>query len=238
MRCLLLARARPRKILQVALLLSLALARSNAATNYAISLANPEQHLVEVQITLPEGSSQRELQLPVWNAIYQVRDFAQYINWVRAKEPAKGNDHAGRALPVRALDKSRWLIIGAESGAVVDYQISVDSPGPFGAQFNSHRRPMADSPRRTTIVSSILPSRSATSKNLISRKRAATIASSSTPNLPTTTWKQSLPCCGKSFPLPPVGWMIVPSTATCFSIISRRDRLAAAWSTLIQLRFL
>jgi predicted metalloprotease with PDZ domain len=138
MRCLLLARARPRKILQVALLLSLALARSNAATNYAISLANPEQHLVEVQITLPEGSSQRELQLPVWNAIYQVRDFAQYINWVRAKEPAKGNDHAGRALPVRALDKSRWLIIGAESGAVVDYQISVDSPGPFGAQFNSH----------------------------------------------------------------------------------------------------
>ncbi len=138
MRCLFLARAWPRKILQVALLLSLALARSNATTNYTISLANPEQHLVEVQITLPEGSSRRELQLPVWNAIYQVRDFAQYVNWVRAKEPAKGNDHAGRALPVRALDKSRWLIIGAESGAVVDYQISVDSPGPFGAQFNSH----------------------------------------------------------------------------------------------------
>ena len=99
---------------------------------YTISLAAPEQHLVEVQIALPDGAAQRELQLPVWNALYQVRDFAQYVNWVQAK------DRAGRALPVRELDKSRWLITGAQGGAVVAYQIFVDSFGPFGAQFNSH----------------------------------------------------------------------------------------------------
>jgi predicted metalloprotease with PDZ domain len=114
------------------LLCCLALALSHAATNYTISLANPEQHLLEVQIILPEGSARRELQLPVWNALYQVRDFAQYVNWVRAK------DRAGRALAVRELDKSRWQIAGAEAGAVVEYQIFADSPGPFGAQFNSH----------------------------------------------------------------------------------------------------
>jgi predicted metalloprotease with PDZ domain len=105
---------------------------SYAATNYTISLANPEQHLVEVQIQLPEGAAQRELQLPVWNALYQVRDFAQYVNWVRAK------DRAGHSVSARALDKGRWQITGAQDGAVVEYQIFVDSFGPFGVQLNSH----------------------------------------------------------------------------------------------------
>ena len=125
-------RSPARQALRLVLLLLIALAPSYAATNYTISLTNPEQHLVEVQIILPEGPALRELQLPVWNALYQVRDFSQYVNWVRAK------DRAGRALAVRALNPSRWQIGGAEHGAVVEYQIFVDSPGPFGAQFNSH----------------------------------------------------------------------------------------------------
>jgi len=121
-----------RQILPLVLLMWMALARSNAATNYTISLTNPEQHLLEVQILLPEGPAQRQLQLPVWNALYQVRDFAQYVNWVRAK------DRSGHSLAVRALDTSRWQIVDAQGGAVVEYQIFADSPAPFGAQFNSH----------------------------------------------------------------------------------------------------
>jgi predicted metalloprotease with PDZ domain len=107
-------------------------APSNATTNYTISLANPGQHLVEVQIFLPAGSAQRELQLPVWNALYQVRDFAKYVNWLRAK------DRAGHTLAIRELDTSRWRITGTQDGATVEYQIFVDSPGPFGTQFNSN----------------------------------------------------------------------------------------------------
>ena len=120
------------EIRRLALLLLIALAPSFATTNYTISLANSEQHLLEVQIILPEGAAQRQLQLPVWNALYQVRDFAQFVNWIRAK------DRAGRPLAVTALDKSRWQVEGAAVGAVVEYQIFVDSSGPFGAQFNSH----------------------------------------------------------------------------------------------------
>jgi predicted metalloprotease with PDZ domain len=127
-----LRRALTRQTIRVTLLVLVALAHATAATNYTVSLVNPEQHLVEVQIILPEGSAQRDLQLPVWNALYQVRDFAQYVNWVRAK------DRAGRALPVGELNDSRWQLSGADSGAVVDYQIYVDSFGPFGAQLNSH----------------------------------------------------------------------------------------------------
>jgi len=126
------ARAAVRYLLCIAAVVAAALAPSYAATNYTVSLVNPEQHLVEVQIQLPEGPAQRDLQLPVWNALYQVRDFAQYVNWVRAK------DRAGRTLAVRLVDNSRWQISGAESGAVFEYQIYVDSFGPFGAQLTSH----------------------------------------------------------------------------------------------------
>jgi predicted metalloprotease with PDZ domain len=108
------------------------LAPTPASVAYTVDLSSPEQHLIEVHISLPAGPGQRELQLPVWNALYQVRDFAQFVNWVRAK------DRSGKSLPVRELDKSSWQIQGAEGGAIIDYQIYADSPGPFGAQLNPH----------------------------------------------------------------------------------------------------
>lgn len=104
----------------------------SAPIDYTVSLMDAGNHLAQVKIFLPEGAATRELQFPVWNALYQIRDFAQYVNWVRAQ------DRAGRALSIRALDKSRWQIEGAQDGAVVEYQIFLDSPGPFGVQFNSH----------------------------------------------------------------------------------------------------
>jgi predicted metalloprotease with PDZ domain len=88
--------------------------------------------LVEVQIILPAGPVERDLQLPVWNALYQIRDFAQYVNWMRAK------DRAGNPLAVREVDKSRWQVQGAEHGAIVEYQVYADFAGPFGAQLNPH----------------------------------------------------------------------------------------------------
>lgn len=100
--------------------------------SYSISLVSPEQHLAEVQIILPPGAADRELQLPVWNALYQVRDFAQYVNWVRAK------DRAGKTLDVRELHQSCWQVHAAAGGAIVEYQIYLDSPGPFGVQLNAH----------------------------------------------------------------------------------------------------
>src|SRR5947209_3656078 len=100
--------------------------------SYSISLTSPELHLAEVQITLPAGAATRELQLPVWNALYQIRDFAQYVNWIRAK------DRSGHRVAVFELEKSRWRISDAQDGAIIEYQIYLDSPGPFGAQVSSH----------------------------------------------------------------------------------------------------
>jgi predicted metalloprotease with PDZ domain len=71
------------------------------------------------------------LQLPVWNALYQVRDFSQYVNWVKAKNAE------GKNVMVHLLDKSRWRIDGAEHGAQVEYEIVADLSGAYGAQLNS-----------------------------------------------------------------------------------------------------
>ncbi|HZC23265.1 MAG TPA: hypothetical protein VE866_07995, partial [Candidatus Binatia bacterium] len=116
-----------------ALFTALAIAQpSPAQIAYTVSLTSPEQHLLQVQIVLPPGAAERELQLPVWNALYQVRDFSQYINWIHAK------NRAGQAIEIREINDSRWKIDNAADGAILEYQLYADAPGPFGAQLNSH----------------------------------------------------------------------------------------------------
>ena len=99
---------------------------------YTVELKDAAQHLVHVRIELPPGVSQRDLQLPVWNATYMVRDFAQYVNHFKAELGPN------RALTVRQLTGSSWRIWGAERGAVVEYDHTLDMAGPFGAQYNDH----------------------------------------------------------------------------------------------------
>ena len=118
--------------LLAAVLIFGAQALAQSPIRYSIALANPEKHIVDVTMDLPPGSAMRELQLPVWNALYQVRDFSQFVNWIRA------DDASGHTLPLNPIDASRWQLQGAASGARVQYEIFADSPGPFGAQLNSH----------------------------------------------------------------------------------------------------
>ena len=102
------------------------------AVRYTIALFNLDQHLLHITVQIPPGQDEHDLQLPVWNALYQVRDFAQYVNWIRARTLE------GHALEIHELNESRWHISGAQPGAVVEYEIYADSPEPFGAQLNAH----------------------------------------------------------------------------------------------------
>jgi predicted metalloprotease with PDZ domain len=97
---------------------------------YTISLATYQEHLLHIQLELPAGAPQRQVELPVWNALYQVRDFSQYVDWVKAKRPG------GEALATQKIDKNTWQIEGASDGAVVEYEVFADQPGPYGAQVN------------------------------------------------------------------------------------------------------
>jgi len=102
------------------------------AVRYRVRLFKPDKHLLQISIQIPPGPPVRELQLPVWNALYQVRDFSQYVNWIRAQTPS------GQPLKVEQINKSRWNLAGAEHGAQIEYQVYANNPGPFGAQLNSH----------------------------------------------------------------------------------------------------
>lgn len=99
---------------------------------YSISLSDPERHLVQIVVNIPPGEDFHELQLPVWNALYQIRDFSQNMIWIRAADPT------GRPLRLDQIDKSRWMVVGSMQGAVVEYQMFSDDPGPYGAQLNPH----------------------------------------------------------------------------------------------------
>jgi predicted metalloprotease with PDZ domain len=97
---------------------------------YTVSLADPAQHMVHVRVHLGPGAAERDLQLPVWNALYQVRDFAQYVRAVWAR------DVSGQPLPVRQLDKTTWRVAQAQNGCDFEYDIFADQSGPFGAQLS------------------------------------------------------------------------------------------------------
>ncbi|HEU5451819.1 MAG TPA: PDZ domain-containing protein, partial [Terriglobales bacterium] len=105
---------------------------ASADIAYTVSLADPPHHLVRVSIALQPGPDERQLQMPVWNALYEVRDFAQYVLDVTAKSAS------GQVLPVTELDKTTWSISGAAQGLTVTYDIYADAPAPFGAQLNEH----------------------------------------------------------------------------------------------------
>lgn len=113
---------------------SLAQQSSSASSpyiRYSVSLGQPASHLLNISIALPPGAPRRDLQLPVWNALYQVRDFSQYVNWVRAKSAS------GQMLTVDEIDKTTWRVDGFATGGTFEYQISAELPGPYGAELNA-----------------------------------------------------------------------------------------------------
>ncbi|HEV2696605.1 MAG TPA: PDZ domain-containing protein, partial [Terriglobales bacterium] len=115
------------------LLLCVAIAPSSFAdVRYVISLADPQRHLVQVTMEIPAGRDSHELQLPVWNALYQVRDFSKYMDWIRAETAT------GQPIQLMQINQSRWKINGTAQGARVLYEMFSDDPGSYGAQLNAH----------------------------------------------------------------------------------------------------
>jgi predicted metalloprotease with PDZ domain len=121
------------------LLCSLAFCSSLRATiRYEISLAHPEQHLFHVTMMIPDVDDYVLVQIPAWNALYQIRDFSAHIQRVEALvvvagpgiEPPKENLAA-----IEKVDKQTWRIHGR--GTIkVRYATYWDEAGPFASQLN------------------------------------------------------------------------------------------------------
>jgi predicted metalloprotease with PDZ domain len=107
------------------------LARPARATiDYTVSLAHPDRHVLGVTMRVPNVRDRVTLQMPAWNALYQIRDFSSHMTQVTAK------DDEGRLLPLQKIDKQTWIATG--NGAVtVNYSTLWDEPGPFGTQLSA-----------------------------------------------------------------------------------------------------
>ncbi len=96
---------------------------------YEVSLAHPEQHLFRVTITVPDVAGEVTLQLPAWNALYQIRDFSAHIQQVTATAGAE-------KASIEKLDKQTWRVTGTGT-ITVSYATYWDEAGPFATQLNN-----------------------------------------------------------------------------------------------------
>ncbi len=104
-------------------------APAHATIDYTVSISHPERHIFEVTMRIPKVRDLVTLQMPAWNALYQIRDFSSHMMQVSA------TDEEGHPLPMRKLDKQTWTVSG--NGTVtVSYPILWDEPGPFASQLN------------------------------------------------------------------------------------------------------
>jgi predicted metalloprotease with PDZ domain len=117
----------------VAVLLGLVLSLAGpagAAIEYSVSLEQRSEHVFQVMMTIPDVADGVEVQMPAWNALYQVRDFASRVMEVRAR------DAAGKRLAVEKRNLHTWHVTG--SGTVrISYGTFWDDGGPFAAQLDS-----------------------------------------------------------------------------------------------------
>jgi predicted metalloprotease with PDZ domain len=104
---------------------------ANAAIRYEVSVAEPEKHIFHVKMIVPEVKEELTVQLPAWNALYQIRDFAYRVQNVRAR------NERGQQLSERKLDKQTWQF-PANGEVSVEYSIFWDDGGPFSTQLNSN----------------------------------------------------------------------------------------------------
>ena len=101
---------------------------SRATIRYEVSMSHPEQHVFHVTMTIPDVSGELTVQIPTWNALYQIRDFSSHIQQVEA--------FAGTAkASIEKVDKQTWRITG-QGTLTVRYATYWDDFGPFATQLN------------------------------------------------------------------------------------------------------
>jgi predicted metalloprotease with PDZ domain len=127
---------------------------SSATIRYRISVAHPERHFFSVTMDIPQAPSDLVVEMPAWNALYQIRDFAYRVQDVEAARLSNGN--SAQPLSVTKLTKDSWEINSLAHGLPdngpakhpapsatagileLRYRIYWDDPGPFNSQVNSH----------------------------------------------------------------------------------------------------
>jgi len=117
------------RFLLAAFLLALVVNSASATIRYTVSIEHPERHIFHVSMEIPGVTGELTVQMPAWNALYQIRDFSAHVREVEA--------FAGsNPTMLEKLDKLTWRITG--NGTItVRYATYWDEPGPFATQLNA-----------------------------------------------------------------------------------------------------
>lgn len=106
---------------------------AHATIHYEISVAEREAHVFRVTAKVAGVRDSLRVQMPAWNALYQIRDFAYRVRELRA------TDSSGARLEVEKLDKQTWVVRGPyrPHEVVLTYGVDWDEPSPFSSQLNT-----------------------------------------------------------------------------------------------------
>ena len=97
---------------------------------YLVDLRNPPSHLVKVTMTIPESPAPTEIQIPTWNALYQIRDFVQWVQNVEASCD-------GEKMPLERMDENTWRSGERACGNLkINYDVYANEEGVFSSVLN------------------------------------------------------------------------------------------------------
>ncbi|PSH05109.1 MAG: hypothetical protein CXZ00_02840 [Acidobacteria bacterium] len=133
-------------LLGVTLLVGTVTARESAhgcpaeGVSYGVSLKQAAEHVLHVDAVTRKPAA--AFQLPVWNALYQVRDFAVNVNHVKAFEGLPAwlcNGCDTRDARTEKRDKTTWNLSSSGDHPCItfSYDITTDDPGIFGSSLDS-----------------------------------------------------------------------------------------------------
>ncbi len=115
-------------------LFALVPAVSGQSVRYDVFLDSPETHFFRVEMTIQNAPAQKPLNvaIPAWCCLYQIRDFAQYVQNVQIE--ANGPS----PLKIKKFDKSTWQVGGDIPAKVrISYRVFGNNLSPFGTQLNT-----------------------------------------------------------------------------------------------------
>jgi predicted metalloprotease with PDZ domain len=117
-------------ILACVFLLPLLASSSFAASEpiqYLLDLREPASHLAKVEMTVAGASPSTEIQFPAWNNLYQIRDFARYIEGLTA-------DCDGGKEQLTRVDLNTWRTEAKSCGKLsLRYTVYVVGSPPFSS---------------------------------------------------------------------------------------------------------
>jgi predicted metalloprotease with PDZ domain len=117
------------RMLVVSVLLAAVTSAAGATIRYTVSLEHPERHIFHVSMEIPDVTGEVTVQMPAWNALYQIRDFSGHVREVVA---FAGSERLG----LEKIDKQTWRIVG-QGTIELKYTSYWDESGPFATQLNS-----------------------------------------------------------------------------------------------------